>query len=85
MATNVDLITRYVERDPRRPGSVAEARIVGTALPVWALVGYFQAVGQDLDRVADDYDVSHEIVEAALAFYARHRTAIDERIAANLA
>jgi len=80
-----ELIARYVEPNPRKP-QVEEARlVVDYAVPVWALVGYWEAAGGDVDRVAADYDVPREAVETALAYYQRHRCAIDARIAANAA
>jgi uncharacterized protein (DUF433 family) len=51
---------------------------------VWAIVSYYrQAVHGDLDRVAHDYDIPREAVEAALAYYRMHRQAIDARILLN--
>ena len=37
----------------------------------------------DIDRVAKDYEIPREAVEAAIAFYRLHRAVIDNRIAAN--
>ena len=48
-------------------------------------MGYLEAVENDVARVADDYEVPREAVEAALAYYRRHREVIDARIAANSA
>ena len=78
------LIKRYValetaEVDP------ANARLRETGVPVWAVVGYHRAVDGDADRVAADYELPREAVEAALAFYERHRAAIDARLSANAA
>jgi uncharacterized protein (DUF433 family) len=78
------LIETFVERDPYAP-EVEEARIVGYGVPVWALVGHAQATGGDSEEVARDYDLPREAVEAAMAYYRRHKAAIDTRIAANAA
>jgi uncharacterized protein (DUF433 family) len=78
------LIAQYVEPNPHRPGS-AEARLRGYGVSVWALVGYLEAVHGDVARVAADYDLPCEAVDAALAYYRRHRDAIDARRALNVA
>ena len=54
----------------------------GTRLHVWALIGYWHAVG-DAQRVAIDYGIPIEDVEAALAYYHEHENAIDMRLEAN--
>ena len=74
----------YVEPNPHRPGA-ANAWLVGYGVPVWALVGYLDVVNGDIRRIARDYDVPVEAVEAAMLYYQQHKTAIDERIAANAA
>ena len=77
-----ELITRYIELNPQRPG-IDRARLKDYGVSVWALIGYLkQATGGDIARVAADYDVPIEAVEAALAYYRRHPAAIDARIAA---
>ena len=77
-----DLVARYVELDPNRP-SLDEARLVGSGVNVWAIVGYLRVTNGDVQQTAHDYDVPEEAVEAALAYYRRHRSRIDARIAAN--
>ncbi len=76
------LITQYIELNPHRRG-LAEAQLKESGVPVWALVGYLRGVRGDVARVAADYEIPLEGVEAALAYYRRHRAIIDERIAAN--
>ena len=78
------LIEQYIESSPSRPG-VEEARLREYGVPVWALIGHYQAVGRDPRQVAADYELPLAAVEAALAYYRRHRAAIDARIAANAA
>jgi uncharacterized protein (DUF433 family) len=74
------LIRRYVELDPDRP-SKAEARLKGYGVNVWVLAGYLRAGNGLLDQAARDYHLPREAVEAALAYYRRHRALIDDRIA----
>ncbi|HEY7909034.1 MAG TPA: DUF433 domain-containing protein, partial [Thermomicrobiales bacterium] len=71
-----ELIAEYVVPDPHHPG-VAHFHLRESAISVWALVAYYEAVGQDLGRVARDYDVPDEHIRAALAFYAEQADAID--------
>lgn len=80
--TEDDLIRQHIELNPHRPG-LAEARLIMFSVPVWALIGYLQTPGADVARVAEDYDVPIAAVEAARAYYARHKGLIDARIAAN--
>jgi uncharacterized protein (DUF433 family) len=77
-----DLIAQYIEQHPQHP-AVEEARLLLFNIPVWAIIGYLQTPGADVDRVATDYDVPREAIEAAKVYYRRHRDAIDARIAAN--
>ena len=77
-----ELITQYIEPNPHYPG-IAEARLKRYGVAVWALIGQLPARANDLAQVARDYDVPLEAVEAAYAYYQRHRAVIDARIAAN--
>lgn len=84
MMTDEERIARYIELNPNRPG-LDEARIVDYGIAVWALIGYLRAAGGDAARVAADYAVPPEVVEAAQAYYRRHPALIDARIDANRA
>ncbi len=79
---NEDLIDTYIEANPNRPG-VANARIRDFGVPVSALVGYLEAVHGDVTRVAEDYRLPREAVEAAVAYYRQHKPLIDARLEAN--
>jgi uncharacterized protein (DUF433 family) len=79
-----DLIRQYVQADSLLPG-VEEARIVGFGIPVWALIGHYQATGEDPEGLAFDYGIPLDAVTAGLAYYERHTCAIDARLAANAA
>jgi len=78
------LIETFVRLNPSLPGT-EEARIVGYGVPVWALVGHSQATGDNADQVARDYGLPRQAVDAALAYYRRHKAPLDARIAANAA
>ncbi len=78
-----DLIAQYIERNPNKPG-LDEARLKNYHVSVWAIIGYLNlAVEGNVEHAAKDYGLPHEAVEAALAYYRRHRCRIDVRIAAN--
>ena len=79
-----DPLAAYVEFDPSKPG-VADARTVEGGVPVWALIGHYLATGQDAAVVAKSYRLSLNTVQAALAYYQRHRAVIDARLEANAA
>lgn len=84
MVTNEPIREPASEEHPDRPGP-ADARLAGSGVPVWALVGYYRVTGGDLARVAADSDPPEEAMKAALRCYERHRAAIDARLAANAA
>lgn len=65
--------------------SIEDARLAQYGVPVWALAGYLPAADGDLGAIATAYQLPLGAVLAAFAFYARHRTTIDSRIAANVA
>lgn len=50
---------------------------------MWAIIGSMQANRHDADAVAALYPINRESVEAAWAFYLRHRAVIDNRLAQN--
>lgn len=78
------LIDAYVQADPRRP-EPGEARLTAYGYPVWIVIDALAAVDQDVDRVARDYELPADAVRAAVAFYRRHREAIDAQARANAA
>jgi len=78
-----ELIARYIELDPRHrwPGG---ARLRDSGVHVWALVGHWRyATDGNAAAVAHDYDLPEEAVRAALAYYERHKGAIDARLDEN--
>jgi uncharacterized protein (DUF433 family) len=78
------LIDQHVVPDPsgRR---VADARLQSSGVPVWTIVWDLRAVDGNADQVRRDYEISAEELEAALAYYRRHRAAIDARLEMNAA
>ena len=77
--TEDELIARYVELNPKRPGR-DRAGIRDYGIEVWALVAFYQGAAGDINRVAEAYDIPVEAVRAALAYYARERDVIDARL-----
>ena len=75
-------IERWIESSPHYPGP-QEARLVEYGVSVWVLIAYLRAVGDDVARVAEDYALPLEAVEAALAYYREHQPLIDAQIAMN--
>ena len=73
------LIAHWIRPHPHRSGA-ADVVVAESNVPVYALIGDLSVVAGDLDRVAADYEVPREAVEAALAYYRRHRDLIDARM-----
>ncbi len=82
-ATNT-LIERHIEPhpDPVKEG-YAWYRLKERGVPVYAIIGSMTPTFDNADDVADAFGVSREAVDAAIAYYRRHKAAIDARLAAN--
>ncbi len=76
------LVATYIAQDSQHPG-IYNALVQPGGVPVWALAAHLRALDEDVAQVAAEYQLPHEAVEAALAYYHQHRDAIDARIAAN--
>jgi uncharacterized protein (DUF433 family) len=76
------LIAAYIEPNPQRPGA-DEARLKEFGVSVWAIIDKYQTANGDLAHVARQYDVPIEAIEAAVAYYSKHRAVINNRRAAN--
>jgi uncharacterized protein (DUF433 family) len=76
------LITQHIGPHPSNPGR-DEYWLVEPGVPVWAVIGAYQAEEGDVEAVAAAYHLSREQVDAALAYYDRHRSLIDNRLAQN--
>lgn len=79
---DAELIAHYVELDPNRPGR-AEARLRLFGIPVWAIIGQYQATGRDAEAIAEGYRIPVAAVRAALAYYRQHMELIEDRLEAN--
>ena len=55
------------------------------SVSVWSIIGHLRAVGGEVARIATDYALPCEAVEAAIVYYRRYKNLIDARIAANAA
>ena len=67
-----ELIAHYIELNPHHPG-LDEARLKNRGVAVWALIGYLHGGAEgSIARVAVDYDLPREAVEAAIAYYRRY-------------
>jgi len=78
----VALIDNYIEPNPYKADE-SEAWLRESGVSVWALIEYWYGVNFDTARVAHDYALPIEAVEAALAYYRAHKAAIDARLAAD--
>ena len=82
MLTDEQLIERYIsdERtaDPRLRN---EPTIEGKGIPVWAVAGYcLHACSGSVGATVEAYKLMEEEVNAALAYYRRHKEEMDMRI-----
>jgi len=82
--TITDPIAHHIEDDPEHHGP-SRARLRDSGVEVWVLVAQLPAMDGDPVRLAEAYGVPVEAVEAALAYYRRHKKVIDEQIALNAA
>jgi uncharacterized protein (DUF433 family) len=78
------LIAAHVEPHPARPGE-AEWRLKERGVPVWTIIGALTPTADNVEEVARSYGISDDAVAAARAFYRRHKSLIDGRLAANRA
>ena len=77
-----ELIARYIEPNPYHP-SLDAARVRQYGVSVWSIIAHLHVVGDDVTQVAAVYGLPSEAVEAAMAYYRRHKDLIDARIVAN--
>lgn len=82
-ARDQELLEKYVDPDVDRYGGRADARLLNSGVSVWAIVAYLRVYKGDVDKVAWHYDLSHEELEAALAYYRRNKRYIDARVLLN--
>jgi uncharacterized protein (DUF433 family) len=72
--TDDELIAGHIRSVPENPG---DARLIETGVPVWIVIDYDLSVGGDVSSIADAYGLSQEAIDAARAYYRRHRDCID--------
>jgi uncharacterized protein (DUF433 family) len=70
------LIARYIEPHPAKRGR-AFARVKERGVPVWALIGFLAEDFSNADQVAQDYRISREAMDAAIAYYQQNKASID--------
>lgn len=78
------MIARHIGPHPSNPG-IDEYWLTQPGIPVWAIIGSMTADAGNAADVAAMYHISREEADAAWAYYLRHRSAIDHRIAQNRA
>ena len=76
------LSARHVGPHPAPPG-LDEYWLVDPGILVWAIIGAYTAERGNADDVAVVYHLAREQVDAAVAYYNRHRELIDNRLAQN--
>lgn len=82
-------LRREVERQRRVPGIVfasgptgRRARIAGTGIEVFEVIGSYRALGNDREKLARRYDwLASEQLDAALAYAAAYPAEIEARLA----
>lgn len=73
------LIARHIEEGPFGFGP-GLARLRDTDLSVWSLVAKMDAVGGDVEEIADIHELPTEAVLAAVYYYWRHREVFDAQM-----
>lgn len=76
------LIDRYIAPYPGTPG-VDEAWLPAFGMPVWAIIGDLLPGRLTEDDGAREFHIPREAVDAAIAYYHRHQSRIDSRLAQN--
>lgn len=78
------LIALHIEPHPAKPGLVNYClKEEDGGYPVWAIIGDLAPGILSEEDVIREFQISREALDAALAFYTRHREVIDARIIAN--
>lgn len=72
---------RYIEQEPWGPDNPGAARLRGSLVHVWALVGPVRGYNADIRRVAKEFDLPVKAVRAAMVYYNEHREEVDAEIA----
>ncbi len=80
MIRDDQLIARYIRKDPYLEDE-ADVRLADSLIHVWAIVAQLRVDDWDVSQVAQDYEIPEIQVEAALAYYRRHKDALDAHLA----
>jgi uncharacterized protein (DUF433 family) len=75
---SVDLLTRHIELTPGVAGG--KARIAGRRITVQNIVVWHERLGQSVDEIAAEHDLSHADIHAALTYYFDHRDLVNAEI-----
>ena len=73
------VLDRHIEITPGVVGG--NPRIAGHRITVQNIVVWYEHLGQGLDEICAEHDLSLAAVHAALAYYFDHREAMDQSIA----
>jgi uncharacterized protein (DUF433 family) len=77
------LIEKYIDLNYDRYGGRADARLKHSGVSVWAIVAFLPIYDGDVDKVAWHFQLLPEEMEAALAYYRRHKQYVDARVLLN--
>ncbi|WP_229414758.1 MULTISPECIES: DUF433 domain-containing protein [Moorena] len=75
--------TEYIAIDPDFCGG--KPRIIGTIMPVATIAKMYLEMGESLEEIASEYNLSKAAVYAAMAYYYDHREEIDRHTAESAA
>lgn len=73
------VIAEYIEITPGVCSG--KPRIAGTRMPVAAIAKMYLEMGESVEDIAKDYDLSLASVHSAMAYYYEHREDIDRHTA----
>lgn len=75
------LIEKHIDLDyDRYPYRRADAWLRESGVSIWVIIRSLAMYHGDRDEVARDFDLSQEEIDAALAYYRRHKKYVDARI-----
>ncbi len=75
------LIEKHIDLDyDRYPYRRADAWLRESGVSIWVIIRNLDMYQGDRGQVARDFDLSEEEVDAALAYYQRHKKYVDARI-----
>lgn len=75
------LIEKHIDLNyDRYPYRRADAWLRESGVSIWVIIRNLDMYQGDRDQVARDFDLSQEEIDAALAYYQRHKKYVDARI-----